>query len=167
LTSLISFTLRHWLVIALVTALAMLGIAHAFETFGRLAPCHLCLEQREVYWVAAAVAAMGLAAGRAPQGERFSNAFGWLLAIVFLVGTAIAVNQAGAEWGWWPGPESCSGHQTVTVDDLKRLMQGSKVAAPRCDVAAWRFLGLSMAGWNALVSLKLTGWSAACGLRRD
>ena len=42
---------------------------------------------------------------------------------------------------------------------LNALMSGAKVAAPHCDEAAWRFLGLSMAGWNALISLKLAVWS--------
>jgi disulfide bond formation protein DsbB len=45
-------------------------------------------------------------------------------------------------------------------------MRGLKSAAPRCDVAPWRFLGLSMAGWNALISLKLTGWSVAFAVWR-
>jgi disulfide bond formation protein DsbB len=44
-------------------------------------------------------------------------------------------------------------------------LNGAKVAAPRCDKAAWVFLGLSMAGWNALISLKLAGWSAVWAVR--
>jgi disulfide bond formation protein DsbB len=166
LGSLISFSLKCWLGLALVTAAAMLAIAHAFQTFGGLEPCHLCLQQRTVYWVAMPVALLGLAADRRGARGRFAFVFGWLLAGVFLVGTVIAVRQAGAEWKWWPGPEGCSGVHTVTAEDLARLMRGIKGPAPRCDVAAWRFLGLSMAGWNALISAKLTGWSVAFGLWR-
>ncbi len=166
LRALAGFSLRHWLAVALATSVAMLAIAHAFQTFGGLAPCHLCLQQRTVYWVAIAVAVAGLIIGHTPAIARYDFMAGCLLALVFLVGTGIAVRHAGAEWKWWPGPESCSGVGKVTADDLARLMRGLKSAAPRCDVAPWRFLALSMAGWNALISLKLTGWSVAFAVWR-
>ena len=60
LTRLIRFFLDHWLWMALLASAFLLAIAHAFETFGGLAPCLLCLQQRTVYWVAIAVAAVGL-----------------------------------------------------------------------------------------------------------
>ena len=157
----IAFTLRQWLAIALATSLAMLAIAHAFQTFGGLQPCHLCLEQRTVYWVAIPVALVGLALSAMPGLARQTPLIGWLLALVFMVGAGIAVFHAGAEWKWWSAPESCSGIHSVTAADLARLMRGERLAKPRCDVAAWRFLGLSMAGWNALISVKLAGWSIA------
>jgi disulfide bond formation protein DsbB len=167
LRPLIHFTLRTWLWWALGTSIAMLAIAHAFQTFGGLEPCHLCLQQREVYWVAIPIAAVGLIAGRVPATSRFAFVFGWLLAITFLVGTAIAVRHAGAEWKFWPAPAECSGSSgKVSAASIAALMQGSKFAPPQCDVAAWRFLGISMAGWNALISLKLTGWSLAFGVWR-
>lgn len=166
LRSLIGFFLRHWLATALITSIAMLAIAHGFETFGGLAPCHLCLQQRTVYWIAIPIAAIGLVLGRVPAASRFDYLFGWLLAATFLVGMGIAIRHAGAEWKWWPGPEGCSGAHAVTADDLKRLMEGIKTAAPRCDVAPWRFLGLSMAGWNTLISLKLAFWSGVFGVWR-
>jgi disulfide bond formation protein DsbB len=158
------FVARHWLVLALAASAAMLAIAHAFETFGGLAPCHLCLQQREAYWAALGIAAAGLAARRfAPALARWP----WpeiLLALAFLIGGAIAVQQAGAEWKWWPGPEGCSGAKTVTSADILAGLNGATKPVPRCDVAAWRLLGISMAGWNALVSLKLvalSAWAAA------
>ena len=163
---LIHFTLHSWLWWALGTAIAMLAIAHAFQTFGGLEPCHLCLQQREVYWVAIPIAALGLVVGRVPAVSRFNYVFGWLLAITFLIGTAIAVRHAGAEWKFWPAPAECSGGHTVTAADIAKLLQGEKFSAPRCDVAPWRFLGISMAGWNALISLKLTGWSVAFAIWR-
>jgi disulfide bond formation protein DsbB len=158
--ALIGFTLRYWLAIALVSAAAMLAIAHGFETFGHLAPCTLCYYQRDVYWWALPIAAVGLVVSRTPMA-RLAPLFGWLLAATFLVGMGIAVWHSGAEWKWWPGPKACSsgGASHVNLADLNALMQGAKVAAPHCDEAAWRFLGLSMAGWNALISLKLAVWS--------
>ena len=150
---------------ALATSAARLVTAHAFQTFGGLEPCHLCLQQRQVYWDAMIITLLGLLAARTPALAVHVRLFGWLLAGVFLVGTFIAVRHAGAEWKWWPAPQTCSGVGKVNGAQLMRLLQGAKYASPACDRAAWRFLGLSMAGWNALISLKLTGWSVAFGLR--
>jgi disulfide bond formation protein DsbB len=54
----------------------------------------------------------------------------------------------------------------VTTADILRGLSGKGGAAPRCDVAAWRMLGLSMAGWNALVSSGLVALSLWAGFRR-
>ena len=163
MSALISFTLKWWLWLALATAAAMLAIAHGFETFAHLAPCELCLKQRSVYWIALPVAAAALAA-REYRPTRFTLGplLGAALAGVFMVGCGIAVYQAGAEWKFWPGPQSCSGGslQASSVD-LAKFLAGGKINVVRCDEASWRFLWLSMAGWNALISLKLAGWSAA------
>ncbi len=159
--ALIGFTLRHWLALALAASVGMLAIAHGFETFGHLAPCTLCYYQRDVYWTAAPIALAGLVLTRTPI-SKLAPLVGWLLALTFLVGCGIAVWHAGAEWKFWPGPKACSGGSgQATAAGLAALMNGGKIAAPHCDEAAWRWLGLSMAGWNALISLKLAAWSAA------
>ena len=158
--ALIGFTLKHWLALALAASVGMLAIAHGFETFGHLAPCTLCYYQRDVYWTAAPIALAGLVLARTPAA-RLAPLVGWLLALTFLVGFGLAVWHAGAEWKFWPGPKACSGGSgQATAAGLTALMNGAKIAAPHCDEAAWRLLGLSMAGWNALISLKLAGWSA-------
>ncbi len=165
--ALITLCLRHWPLLALVTSIAMLAIAHAFETFGHLAPCTLCLEQREVYWVAIPVAAAAMVAGYYTPLGRLAPYLGGGLAIVFLIGMALAIYHAGAEWKFWPGPQTCSSTGAkVDPGDIANLLKGAKVSAPRCDEAAWRFLGLSMAGWNALISLKLAFWSGVWAFRR-
>jgi disulfide bond formation protein DsbB len=144
---------RRWLTVSLLVSALMLAIAHAFETFGGLAPCHLCLQQREAYWVAMGVAAVGLVASRfAPRVRTVAL---WLLALTFAVGCAIAVRHAGAEWKFWAAPQTCSGVGRASAADLAAMLNGAKLAPPRCDVAAWRFLGVSMAGYNALISLAL------------
>ena len=155
-----AFLSRRWLVAAALISAAMLAVAHAFETFGGLAPCHMCLQQREAYWAAIGVAALGIFASRAAPGWRSAGWASAALTLTFLTGGFIAARQAGAEWHWWPGPSSCSGAGSVTAADIARLMQGTAGAAPRCDVAAWRMLGVSMAGWNALASAALAGLSA-------
>ena len=156
---------RHWPWMALAASAAMLGVAHAFETFGHLAPCTLCLKQREVYWWALAIAAIGVALRFTGLSRRAARIDSALLALVFLVGCGIAVYHAGAEWKWWPGPTSCSGGSTkVNSADLTALLHGAKQYLPACDKPAWVFLGLSMAGWNALVSLGLAALSAMAAL---
>lgn len=142
----------------------MLGIAHAFETFGRLAPCELCLKERQVYWVATAVAAAGGGLSLAS-----SKARPWVcaaLGLIFLGGAGLAAYHAGVEWKFWTGPASCSGgHVDITTADLTRLLRGGPIGAPACDKPAWVFLGVSMAGWNALISLALSGLSALAAVR--
>ena len=158
---LIRFFLRYWLWTALLSSALMLAIAHAFETFGGLAPCILCLQQRTVYWAAIGVAAVGLVLHWLPPKTRFDRAFSAILAVIFLVGMGIAIRHAGAEWKWWPGPAACAANRvTVTAADLNAALNGGRLKMPSCEEAAWRFLGLSMAGWNAIISLKLVLWSA-------
>ncbi|HEY5107268.1 MAG TPA: disulfide bond formation protein B [Caulobacteraceae bacterium] len=155
---------NRWPLWGLLASAAMLGAAHAFETFGHLSPCTLCLRQREVYWVAMAVAAIGAALGFSAWRARSTRWFCVLLGLIFLYGAGLAAYHAGAEWGWWKGPAACSGGAVhVTAADLARVLD-ARASVPACDKAPWVFLGLSMAGWNALISLSLaivSGWAAA------
>lgn len=158
--------LRRWPVLALAASAAMLATAHAFQSFGGFAPCTLCLRQREVYWLALGVAGAAIVAGRTRAGRGVAPWIGAGLTLLFLTGGYIAVYHAGAEWKWWPGPTACSASgAAASAADLNRLLAGAKIRPPSCDVAAWRMLGLSMAGWNALVSAALAGLSGAWALR--
>jgi disulfide bond formation protein DsbB len=143
-----------WPILAALASAAMLAAAHAFETFGGYAPCALCLRQREVYWAALAVAVAGLILMR--LGRIPARIVCAVLGLVFLVGCGVAAYHAGVEWKWWPGPTTCSGAGSLTVTgDLSALLEGKRVRPPACDEAAWRLLGLSMAGYNALISAGL------------
>jgi disulfide bond formation protein DsbB len=156
--------LDRWRLVALLASAAMLGVAHAFQTFGGMSPCELCLKQRTVYWVAMGVAAVTMVMVRLPGGPRWREATCWLLALIFLAGAGIAGYHAGVEWKFWPGPESCTGVGKVDMAALKDLLGGGPVKMPACDHPAWVFLGLSMAGWNTIASLILAGLSAAAAL---
>jgi disulfide bond formation protein DsbB len=172
----------------------MLAAAHAFETFGHMPPCHLCLKQREVYWLVVGLSVLLLAfeaaaallkrrpmaaraeplfvmmrSGVAPLVRRAPHPANLILALVFLFGAGLAAYHAGVEWKWWLGPATCTsgGAGRVTAADLGALMKGVGGSAPMCDKAAWVFLGLSMAGWNALISLGLAGISLVAALRQD
>ncbi len=152
---------RHWPLVALIASAAMLATAHAFEAAG-YRPCALCLRQREVYWAAIAMAAAALVLPRLwpnPLLPRGANA---LIGGAFLAGAAVAAYHAGVEWKFWPGPTTCANVATgaISADDIAKALAGSVKAVP-CDEAAWRdpVAGLSMAGWNALVSAGLAGFS--------
>jgi disulfide bond formation protein DsbB len=70
------------------------------------------------------------------------------------------------EWKFWPGPQSCTAGAThVSVADLKALLNSATAHVPMCDRPAWVFLGVSMAGWNAVAALILTLLSIAAALR--
>jgi disulfide bond formation protein DsbB len=157
---------RYWPLLAAVAAAFMLAVAHGFETFGGYPPCELCLKQREVYWLILwAGALLFLAVLSRPYLLR---PVCWLLAALFLAECALAAYHAGVEWKWWPGPMSCTGAgvHALTAADMSGLLSGKPQHIIQCDVAAWRFLGLSMAGWNALAALKWTIFSAFFAIRK-
>jgi disulfide bond formation protein DsbB len=153
--------------LAALAAGALLGIAHAFEKLGGLAPCALCLKQREVYWAALALGLVGFMASRVLPGRRTLRIVAALLMLVFLWQVGLASYHAGVEWKWWPGPQSCSGHAVAKAEDLTALLNGAPIKGPSCEKAAWRMLGLSMAGWNALAALMLAGLSAFALITRE
>lgn len=161
--------LGRWRLCALVASAAMLATAHAFETFGGYPPCTLCLRQREVYWWAGGVALAAMVIVRLRADRRLRAASCWILGLIFLFGAGLAAYHAGAEWKFWPGPATCAsagaGSSSVDVQAMSALLQGAKIKPPACDQALWHFLGLSMAGWNVLISLALAGLSAAAALR--
>lgn len=166
LKAIIDRCLANWPLVAALSSLLMLAIAHAFETFGGLQPCTLCLEAREVYWVALTVGAVGFVAGLFFKDDRIRRLSSLLLAAIFLFGVGVAVYHAGAEWKFWPGPKTCASGAIPELTSLDAIMKGERIKAPACDEAAWVFLGLSMAGWNALISLKLTVLSVLAARRK-
>ena len=159
--------LKRWPLAALVVSALMLAIAHAFETFAGLKPCHMCLQQREVYWITLGISAIALAAAATRFGRRAPRIAALLLAIAFAYGAYLAGYQAGAEWKWWSEPATCEAAGGVSFAQLQALVAGAPSAAPACDKAAWVFLGLSMAGWNFLISVVLAALSLAAALRRE
>jgi disulfide bond formation protein DsbB len=143
---------------------ATLGGAWFFQYVLGIQPCPMCLEQRYAYYLVIALGAvLALAASRVPR----MLAIG-LLAILALAAFGNAVfgaYHAGVEWGFWQGPATCSGPVTSlgnASDLLKRL---DTVKVIRCDEVQWRFLGLSLAGYNFLIS-GLMGLVALFGISR-
>jgi disulfide bond formation protein DsbB len=158
--SLINPLLKHWPIIALATSAGMLAIAHGFEQFGSLSPCALCLHQREAYWGAVAIAGLAILSGKFRPDLMAKRAFTFLLVCAFGAGALIAGFHMGVEFKWWLGLAECAGGGNFkpSADLLGALSSTMKV--PACDAVAWSFLGLSMAGWNMIISLGLTAMSA-------
>ena len=86
-------------------------------------------------------------------------AFG-AIAVAMLWNAGLGAYHSGVEWQWWEGPKDCSGPVSNfgPAGGLADLIQNTRVI--RCDEAAWRFLGLSLAGYNVLISLALAGIAA-------
>ena len=150
---------RAYLGLAALASVVMLASAHAFERFGGYAPCLLCLRQREVYWVALPVALLGLALLARSSEPLMPRVLPLLLTAIFLVGFGVAAYHAGVEWKLFPAPDSCAGGsgKAVSAGEIDALLRGEGGPFIRCDEAAWRLAGISMAGWNALISLGLAG----------
>jgi disulfide bond formation protein DsbB len=138
--------------IAFAGGATILG-AWIFEVYG-YAPCELCLKQRYAYYGGVPIAAILAYAstGRA-RGIVFAGMIG--LALIFAANAVLGAYHAGVEWRFWPGPSSCTGAIAgpTNVADLMKELQHTKVVA--CDEVQLRILGLSLAGWNALISAAL------------
>ncbi len=137
-----------------VASAAALTIALASQYWGGLAPCKLCLWQRLPH---GAVIVIGIGALLWFRGPRERAALGWLAALAFAAGAAIAAYHAGVEQGWFPGPTSCTGNPSLneakTIDDLRRQLLAEPVV--RCDEIPWSLFGISIAAWNALFCIAM------------
>ena len=134
---------------------AILAGAFAFQYLGGLAPCQLCLWQRWPH--AAAILIGGLAL---LIGSRVLPALGALAA---LTTAGIGAFHVGVEQKWWAGLASCTAGSIEGLSTADLLNPDIVVAAPvRCDAIAWQLAGISMAGWNVILSLVLVAiWLAA------
>ena len=152
---------RPFALAVLALAVATIAGAFAFQAAG-YAPCELCLKERLPYYAAIAMAA--LAVGVARRGRALAGCFA-ALSLIFLGSAAFGTYHAGVEWGWWAGPNDCTGtlERAGSMGDFMKQLQSVRVV--RCDAVAIRILGLSLAGWNVLVSLAAAGLALA-GLRR-
>ncbi|WJR82076.1 disulfide bond formation protein B [Bradyrhizobium sp. NP1] len=141
-------------------AAAALAGAWFFQLVIELVPCPLCLEQRYAYYFAVPFAAiLAFAAARgAPRPVLLAGLA--ILVLAALANAALGTYHAGVEWKFWQGPTDCSGPvgNLGSAGDLLSRLDTVKVV--RCDEVQWRFLGLSLAGYNVLVSLLMAAIAA-------
>jgi disulfide bond formation protein DsbB len=136
---------------ALFLAAAVILGALGFEYIGGYAPCPLCLEQRYAYY--AGVPLLFLAMALVAEKPRFAAFVFLAVALAFLANAGLGVYHAGAEWKLWPGPDTCTGNQALPTSASDLLAAAESAVVVRCDEAALRIAGLSLAGWNVIASL--------------
>ncbi len=139
---------RSLMVIAGLGSLLLLLGAWGFQAAG-YAPCKLCLWQRWPHAVAVLLAVVGFVLPLAAVAAAG--------ALAALTTAGIGVYHAGVEYGWWPGPASCTGDGggLIGMSGADLLSTEGTVDIVMCDEVVWQFLGISMAGWNAILSLSL------------
>ncbi|NVO15009.1 MAG: disulfide bond formation protein B [Rhodoplanes sp.] len=156
------------LVVAVASTAVVLG-ASFFQHFVGIPPCPLCLQQRVPHYVAVPIAlAVALMAWRRAPRALTALGFG-ALALALLTAAGIGAYHAGVEWGFWTGPSDCTGEIAPFGNAGSLLSQMQSTSVIRCDVVLFRFLGLSLAGWNVLMSTGLAlvaFWGLARTLRR-
>ena len=147
--------------LAFVLGLAAILGALGSQYFGGLYPCELCLEQRLAYYYGLPLLALILVLWKRLPPTAWYVAMAIAVAI-FAWGTYMGAYHAGVEWGFWPGPTACTGvGESFSFDQLDNMQP-----VIGCDVVQFRFLGLSLAGYNALVSLAMVLLLAGAMLAR-
>jgi disulfide bond formation protein DsbB len=157
---------------ALIAALTIAAIAAAtlagawyFQLVLGLQPCPLCLEQRYAYYLAVPVALLTALAARSDIRWLALGGLA-ILALLALANAVLGAYHAGVEWKFWPGPADCTGPVGNLGSAGTLLDRLDKVKVVMCDEVQWRFLGLSLAGYNVLISF-LEAAIAAWGIARS
>jgi disulfide bond formation protein DsbB len=138
-----------YVIIQLGISIAVLLGAYGFEILGGLAPCQLCYYQRAPYFLAIIVCAI---AWLYPRWMRTLLA---MLVAIYLISVGLGIYHAGVEWKFWPGPASCTamGNSNIPVEELMAQILAAPIV--RCDEIPWSLFGISLAGYNALISIGL------------
>jgi disulfide bond formation protein DsbB len=135
-----------------VAAAATLAGAWFFELALGLEPCPLCLDQRVPYYLGVPLGLLVAWLARDRAHARLARAGFILLGMILLAGAGYGVYHAGIEWGFWQGPTACAGGApSAPAGDILSSLKGTQRVVS-CSEAAWRFLGLSLAGYNVLIA---------------
>jgi disulfide bond formation protein DsbB len=135
--------------LAALGSAGMLGGALYFQYVVGLAPCEMCHWQR---WPHIASIVVGLLAFASFARPRLAMVLAVLAVAALATTSAIGIFHAGVEYRWWQGPQACTGTipRGLSADELKKYLFGAKMV--RCDDIVWSLWGISMAGWNAVLS---------------
>ncbi len=144
-----------------IIAAATLAGAWFFQLVLDIRPCPLCLEQRYAYYLAVPLGALVAFAAIKGAARPLLLAGLAILALAALGNAWLGTYHAGVEWGFWQGPTDCTGPVGNLGSAGNLLERLDTVKVIRCDEVQWRFLGLSLAGYNVLISLMMAaiaGW---------
>ncbi|MDR7037132.1 disulfide bond formation protein DsbB [Methylobacterium sp. BE186] len=156
-------SLRGAALLVALGATLTVGGALVFEHGLGYVPCKLCLTERIPYYAAVPLALLSLVLPR-----RLARLALGLAAAGLLYGAGLGIYHAGAEWGFWPGPTDCGGGAGANPEAMSDFLDRLKTTrVVDCSTAAWRFLGLSLAGWNALIAAALAALAGSAAIRRD
>ena len=146
----------------LLAGLGSLGLligALLFQYVGDMAPCKMCYWQRYPHVGAIIIAGIILITG--------IGVFAVLGLLSALITAGIGGFHAGVERGWWEGPQSCTSTSIDNLSTEELLAQIMSAPMVRCDEIPWQMFGLSMAGWNMVVSICLAFlWTIAIKQQR-
>ena len=145
-------------VFALSTA-TLLG-AWYFEIVLKYPPCPLCLEERIPYHIVIPLSLLMVIAALVRAPRKLLSVGFVVIIIAALCGAVLSTYHAGVEWHWWPGPTDCSGPLTDLNKGGSLVNQLQSINVVRCDEAAWRLFGISLAGYNVLISLAIAAFAA-------
>jgi disulfide bond formation protein DsbB len=143
--------------LALLLPAGLLGGALSSQYAGGLYPCEMCIWQR---WPHGAAILLALVALASPPNVGRTRLLVLLAAFLIAVSGAIGLFHAGVEYGWWEGITLCTTNGASSLEDIL------KVPLVRCDQVQWSLLGISLAGWNAILSLGGAAVIAALAVRK-
>jgi len=148
-------------VLLVLATAAVLGGAYAFQYWGGLAPCILCWWQRYAHMGVIAFAVLALL----PVGPGLRAALLLGAATTALAGAGIAAFHVGVEQHWWQGTAECGSTfgPATSIEEMRQQLLAQPVV--RCDEVVWSLFGISMAGYNVLISLALAAFAAVAGWR--
>ena len=149
-------TAYQWGAACLFAAAAVILAALGFEHIGGYDACVLCLQQRYAYYVGIPLLFIALLLLSLEQTHAALVIFG-ITALAFLLNSGLGAYHAGVEWKFWAGPSTCDAQalQPLTSGGGGLINDISGKTFASCGEATWRFLGLSFAGWNVVVSIAL------------
>ncbi|HSM20373.1 MAG TPA: disulfide bond formation protein B, partial [Hyphomicrobiales bacterium] len=148
--------------IALAVGVATVAGAWGLQIFADIVPCPLCLRQRLVHYTALPLTAVALAWLFAGRSAAVPRVLLGLAALLFAGGAVLGAYHAGVEWHWWPGPGSCVTGTGAPESAVGLLQQMESTRVVPCDEVTWSLFGLSLAGYNALISTGIVvrlGWA--------
>ena len=129
--------------LAFAVPAALLGGAYLSQYAFGLYPCEMCWWQRYAHFAALVLAVLALIG----PGQRVLV---WLAALAILAGGLLGAYHAGVEYGWWQGFTACTSEVVIGDDPLSDILNAPMI---RCDQVQWSLLGISLAGFNFLISV--------------
>ncbi len=151
-TCIVLYFWNNPLVLAFLMSASLLAGAYAFEYIGNMPPCDLCWTHRYAHMAILGSSAAGLFLSKA--SSNIYRLFGWLTVVALGTSAGVAGYHAGVEQKWWKGPSTCTASgqtQATDMDSLFDNMMTTRLVL--CDEIPWQMFGISMAGYNFLISL--------------